>query len=326
MDYTATFHKKEGLKGREATSPRIIKFKFVFALIRPMKLGLLINRINYEEKQILKACEQIGVDLIQFNNQRTTFEISKEKNIDPPVDVFLQRSLSIIRSIYSTAILESKGYTVVNNSYCISKCADKLLTSLLLAEHGIPTPKTMVAFTPDSAEEIMTKSLSYPVILKPTIGSWGRMVAKLNDVDGLRAVLEVRENLGDAWQNVFYMQDYVDATKARKDAPTDIRVFYIGGQCVAAMGRYHGADEFRSNIAIGGTAKPYPITPEVEQLCGKIAKIFQGDILGIDLMESKDGLICIEVNGTPGFEGLMNATGINIGMKIAEYLKEKYGK
>lgn len=290
-----------------------------------MKLGLVINRINFEEKQILKACEKIGINVLQFNNQQMILDVSSQLNVDPPVDLFLQRSLSIIRSIYTTAILESKGYKVVNNYYCISKCADKLYISLLLSENKIPHPKTYLTFTPDSAEECIEKKLHYPVITKPVVGSWGRMVARLNDADAVRAVFEVKENLGDALQQVYYIQEFIDSSKARSDAPTDIRVFVLGDQVIAAMGRYHPQGEFRSNIAIGGTAKPYPITPELEKLALKIAKIFHADMAGIDLMETPKGYVCIEVNGTPGFEGLTNATGIDIGMKIATYLKEKYG-
>jgi lysine biosynthesis enzyme LysX len=289
-----------------------------------MKLGLMINRVNFEEKQIIKACEKQGIDPIQFNNQRISFDIAHQKNLTPEVDIILQRSLSLTRALYSTAILESKGYTVVNNYECIYRSGDKLLTSLDLAKNGIPTPKTGVAFTPEAAEEAIKSTMPYPIITKPVIGSWGRMVARINDIDALRAIYEVRENLGDAFQKIYYFQEYVDATKVRKDAPTDIRVFYIGGNVVAAMGRYHAADEFRSNIAIGGSAKPYPMSSELEKLTKKIAKVFHGEILGIDFIETETGYTCIEVNGTPGFEGLVHATNVNIGELIVDYLKKTY--
>jgi len=289
-----------------------------------MKLGLVINRINFEEKQILKACEQHGIEVVQFNNQRMTFDIAREKNLTPEVDLFLQRSLSLTRALYSTAILESKGYKVVNNYECIYRSGDKLLSSLDLARNDIPTPKTYIGFTPESAEEVIKEKMTYPIISKPVIGSWGRMVARLNDIDAVRAAFEIRENLGDAFQKIYYCQEYLDATKIRKEAPTDIRVFYIGGKVVAAMGRYHAQDEFRSNIAIGGTAKPYPMSNDLEKLTLKVAKAFKGEILGIDFIETENGYSCIEVNGTPGFEGLVHATNVNIGELIAVYLKSTY--
>lgn len=250
--------------------------------------------------------------------------LSSNKDIEPQMDLFLQRSLSLSRALYSTAIIEQKGYKIINSYDCIHISGDKLLSTLLLSKEGIPTPDTWVAFTPEESLEICEKNLQYPVISKPIIGSWGRMVAKLNDHDAAQALFEAKDNLGDIFQKIFYLQEYIDSTKVRADAPTDIRVFYLGGECITAMGRFRAKNDFRSNIAIGGSAKPYEITSEVEKLCKKIGSVFGGEMLGIDLMETEKGLTCIEVNGTPGFEGLMNATGVDIGEKIVLYLKANY--
>lgn len=290
-----------------------------------MKLGIVLNRVNFEEKQIIKACDAHGVQAVQFNNQNMSLSLTHQKDLEPQVDVFLQRSLSHTRSFYTTAILESKGYKILNNYYCVSMCGDKLHSSLLLGEAGVPTPKTYVAFSPDEALKTTNEKIKYPVICKPVIGSWGRMVAKLNDSDAATAIYEARDNLGDIFQQVLYMQEFIDTTKVRKDAPTDIRAFWLGDRIIAAMGRYHPPEDFRSNIAIGGSAKPYEITDKLQQFCKKVATAFKGEILGIDLMETENGWTCIEVNGTPGFQGITECTGINIGEKIVDYLKTKYG-
>ena len=289
-----------------------------------MKIGILLNRVKFEEKQIILACKKHGIDIEQFNNQRMILNLGKAKDIEPAVDVFLQRALSHSRGLYSTAIIESKGYPMVNNFNCLHISGDKLLSSLLMGKEDIPTPETWVAFKPDYALKAAEEKIHFPVICKPIIGSWGRMVAKLNDPQAAQALFDAKDNLGDVFQKIYYLQEFVDSTSYNKDAPTDIRVFYLGGKCIAAMGRYRGEKDFRSNIAIGGTAKSYEITPKVEKLCNKIGKVFDGEILGIDLMETKDGYTCIEVNGTPGFEGLVKATGVNIGEEIVMYLKEKY--
>jgi lysine biosynthesis enzyme LysX len=289
-----------------------------------MELGIVLNRVNKEEKQLLLACKKHNVRVNQFNNQRMTLNLEATKDIEPKVDVFLQRSLSLSRGLYTTAIIESKGYNIINSYDCIHKSGDKLLSTLILNKNDIPSPKTWVGFTADSALEISENELSYPVITKPIIGSWGRMVAKVNDRDSASAIFEAKDVMGNIFQKIHYIQEYVDTKDVREDAPTDIRVLYIGGNCVAAMGRYRTEKDFRSNIAIGGTAKPYDITPEVEKLCKKIADAFKGEILGIDLMETKDGYTCIEVNGTPGFEAVSRATNVDIGEEIILYLKEKY--
>jgi [lysine-biosynthesis-protein LysW]--L-2-aminoadipate ligase len=291
-----------------------------------MKLGIILNRVNFEEKQIIKACERLDLPVEQVNNQNLKLNLAHQKDLESKCDLFLQRSLSHSRSEYTTAIFESKGYRIINNSSCISNCGNKLLATCIMTKHGIPTPQTWVAFTPDEALEIAGKNLPYPVICKPIIGSWGRMVAKLNDYEAAQALFEARDVMGDIFQQILYIQEYIDTSKVRSTSPTDIRVFYIGGKCVAAIGRYRNEANFRSNISIGGTAKPYEITPEVEKICRTVASAFQGEILGIDLMETENGYVCIEVNAVPGFQGLSTTCNVDIGEKIVEYLKESYSK
>ena len=291
-----------------------------------MKLGLVLNRVNPEEKAIILAAKKHGVEVVQFNDQRLKLSINAEMDITPDVDVFLQRSLSHSRAQATTAIIENKGYKIINSTQCLEQTGNKLTSSLILTKNGIPTPATHVAFKVNSAIEIGEEELEYPYITKPIVGSWGRLVSKINDSSAAAAVFESRDVLGSPMQKIYYLQEFHDSTKVRKDAPIDIRVFYLGGKCIAAMGRYPKEGEFRSNISIGGSAKPYEITPEVDEVCQKIASAFGGEILGIDLMETKDGFTCIEVNGTPGFSGISKATGIDIGEQIVLYLKKKYEK
>jgi [lysine-biosynthesis-protein LysW]--L-2-aminoadipate ligase len=261
--------------------------------------------------------EQIKNDelFLQLNTQ-------KDPNIKP--DVLLQRSLSAIRAIYSTAILENKGYKVVNNHHAISVSGDKLLTNLLLEKNGVRTPKTFVGFNADTVLKSAGKELKYPFVTKPIIGSWGRMVAKIESYNHLSSILESKEVMGDLFQKIHYLQEFVDAPSLNPNNPADIRVFYLGGECIAAMGRYRPENDFRSNIALGGSAKPMEIDSEMVKICKKVAEAIQGEMLGIDLMQTDNGYVCIEINAVPGFEGITNATGINIGRKIAEYMKDKY--
>ncbi len=286
-----------------------------------MKLGLVINRVNPEEKAIIKACRKHGVDVHQFNDQRIQLSLNAEKDIQPEVDMFLQRSLSFSRGLYTTAAIENKGYKIINSFDCLHKTGNKLLTTLLLTKNNLPTPETHIAFKAKTAIKLAKEKMDFPFITKPIIGSWGRLVSKINDEDAARAVFESKDVMGSVYQKIFYLQNYIEPPE---NEATDIRVFYLGGKCIAAMGRYNPKNDFRSNIAIGGKAQPYEITDEMEQMCQKIAEIFNGEILGIDLMKTDDGYVCIEVNGTPGFAGITRATNINIGEKIALYLKENY--
>ncbi len=239
-------------------------------------------------------------------------------------DLILERSLSFLRGMYSCAILELKGYKTINSYECLNICGNKLLTTLELIKNDIPTPKTNIAFTEESSIEAIEKEIQYPAILKPIIGSWGRLIAKLDDHNSASSNLECRESMGNIFQKIYYIQQYVKRKHLEKDAPTDIRVFVIEDECVAAMGRFNPEKDFRSNIAIGGTAKPIEITEKVKKLSLAASKSVKGEIVGVDLMENDGEMQVIEVNGTPQFQGIQTATGKNIAGEIVNYIETKY--
>lgn len=288
-----------------------------------MNLGIVLNRVSFEEKQIIKACKKLGINVFQINNQRTFFELNTKQDLEKESDVILQRSLSLLRGLYSTRILETKGYRVINDYDSLHVTGDKILTSLRLLEHNIPTPLTYVAFTGKAALDNIETKLDYPLITKPAIGSWGRMVVKVENYNQALSTVESKEVMGNIYQKIHYFQEFIDSQALKKDAPTDIRAFYLGGEVIAAIGRYRQEKDFRSNVTLGGESKPYEITEEMQALCQKIAQAVGGEILGIDLMEIEDGFVCLEVNGIPGFQGLSTTTGVNIGERIAQYIKTK---
>ena len=297
-----------------------------------MKVGIVLNKVSFEEKEIILALEEKGHKVVQLNNQR--FYLPLVKSLDgrtedflkdiKDADVILQRSLSLTRGMYSSAILECLGKKIVNTYDTIRICGDKLLTSCKLVQHGVNTPMTSVAFTTESAIECIEKDIHYPAVIKPIIGSWGRMIAKLESKNMATAILEDRDTMGDIFQKVIYLQKFISKEDRPKNAATDIRVFYVDGKCLGAMGRYQQGDEFRSNIAIGGKGGKVDLTPEMEKTACKAAKAVGGDILGVDLMETNSGYTCIEVNGTPQFQGFSGTTGINPAKEIVEFLERKY--
>jgi len=226
--------------------------------------------------------------------------------------VILQRTVSYFRNVHSTAALEFAGHRVVNNFRSAWVCGNKLFGSLELIRHGVPTPRTRLAFTEDSARRAI-EDLGYPVVLKPVVGSWGRLAALLRDSAAAEAVLEDREYMFPLYQ-VYYLQEFV------KRPPRDIRSFVVGGETVAAIYRISGSGDWRTNTARGGSAQACPIGKELDELSLKAAEATGGEIVGVDLMESEGGLLVHEVNNTTEFKNTVPATGVDIPGLIVDYL------
>jgi [lysine-biosynthesis-protein LysW]--L-2-aminoadipate ligase len=226
--------------------------------------------------------------------------------------VVLQRSVSYFRNVHSTAALESAGHRVVNTFACAWVCGNKLFGSLALVRAKVPTPKTVLAMAEDSALRSI-EEMGYPAVLKPVVGSWGRLSALLKDQDAAKAVVEDREQMFPLYQ-IYYLQEFV------KRPQRDIRSFVIDGETVAAIYRYSGPSEWRTNTARGGKAEMCKITPELNELSVKAAEAVGGEFVGVDLMEGKDGLMVHEVNNTTEFKNTVPATGVDIPGMVIDYL------
>lgn len=224
----------------------------------------------------------------------------------------LQRCVSHFRGLHSTAALEAAGHRVVNTFSCASTCGNKVFVTLELARHGIPTPRTKLALSEDSALQTAS-AMGYPVVLKPAVGSWGRLAALLKDHDSARAVIEHREEMFPLYQ-VYYLQELV------RRPPRDIRSFVIGGRTVAAIYRISDGSDWRTNTARGGRAEACPVGKELDELSVKAAEAVGGEVVGVDLMETDQGLVVHEVNGTTEFKNTVPATGIDVPGLIVEYL------
>jgi len=289
-----------------------------------LHLTIICNKVSWEEKEIVKAARKKNIECDILLNQDLVLNLEKE-NFD--TDIFLQRSLSYFRGLYINAILENQGYRVINTFRCAQICGNKLLTTLELLKNKIPTPKAYCAFTKKSALEAL-ENLGYPAVIKPIVGSWGRLVALLKDRDFAVAVLEDRETLGQLYHKIFYLQEYIwkparDRYKFlsdREKSPRDIRVLVIGDQVVTAMYRYEIKDDWRSTATLGARSKTCKITPEMEDLSLKTTKVVDGEILGLDLMESDSGFIVQEINHTSGFKAASWTTGTDIAGRIVDYI------
>ncbi len=234
-------------------------------------------------------------------------------------DVVLVRCLSHSRAYYLTRWLESIGVRVVSPHRTIATCGDKLLTSAALQEAGVPMPRTRVAFTRESALAAI-EGMGYPVVLKPLFGSWGRLLARINDRHAAEAILEHKERLGSYIHGVFYIQEYVDKPGR------DIRSFVVGDDAtgyrtIAAI--YRNSDHWITNTARGGEAANCPVTPDIDQLSCAAAHAVGGGMVAIDLLEDRDGrlLIC-EVNHTPEFRNSIDTTGVDIPGWMVDHILE----
>jgi [lysine-biosynthesis-protein LysW]--L-2-aminoadipate ligase len=266
-------------------------------------LAILASRVRFEEKEIFAALESRSVPYTHLDTRQFAAGIGGPPGEAGHFDAALCREISLSRAYYSCLLLEAQGTVTVNRAEVIGACGDKARTSLLLAAAGLATPRTVVALTPEAALEAAEK-LGFPVVAKPLAGSWGRLVTVLRDRQEAQAVLEHRAALPGPQQHVVYLQELVDKPGR------DIRVLVAGDEVLGASYRYSA--EWRTGVAGGGTSRPCPLTPELTGLALGAAHAVGGGFLGVDLVESPDGLQVIEVNHTPEFRGFRSAHGDDI--------------
>ncbi|AEM38609.1 lysine biosynthesis enzyme LysX [Pyrolobus fumarii 1A] len=277
-----------------------------------MRIAIVYDHPRVEEKRLAEEARKLGHEPVLFNIDSLLFRLDSLERILGDVDVVLQRAVSYFKALESTRILEAAGYTVINNSLVQLNCGDKLLTTILLAKHGVPTPRAYAAFSRDTAVRA-AEELGYPVVVKPVIGSWGRLVARADSRESLEAVIEHREVLGPAYYKVHYVQEYV-----RKPL-RDIRVFVIGDEVPVAIYRVNER-HWKTNTALGAKAEPAPVTPELRELALRAAKAVGGGVLGIDVFEDPErGLLVNEINANSDFKNTERVTGFNMARAIVEY-------
>ena len=275
-----------------------------------MKLGVLYSRVRVEEKWIFEDLEKRGIPYEKIDDREAIF------NLDEPepwkaYDVVLERSISFGRGLYATHLLNAMGIPTVNMATVAATCGDKMATSAALSQAGVPQPRLRIAFTPESAIQAI-EELGYPVVLKPVVGSWGRMLSKINDRDAAEAVLEHKESLGSYQHSIYYIQEYI------KKPGRDIRSFVIGDRTVCAI--YRSSAHWITNTARGGLAQVCEVTPEIHAISLAAAQAVGGGVLAIDLLEDPDrGYLINEVNHTMEFHSTVPLTGVPIPGMIIDY-------
>lgn len=274
-----------------------------------MKVGILCSRVRVEEKLIFAEFERRGVAFERINDQDIVFDLNAGRY---PYDVVLERSIEHNSALYTLKILNDAGVPTINTYQVADICGDKFKTTQALVNNGVPTPRTRLAFTPAAAIQAI-EELGYPAVLKPCIGSWGRLIAKVNDRESAEALLEHKEILGSYHHSVFYIQEYIPKREGR-----DIRAFVVGGECIAAI--YRTSEHWITNTARGGKATNCPVTPALADICIGAAEAVGGGVVAIDVLEDTEGRLLVnEVNYTMEFRNSIDTTGVNIPSHIVEY-------
>lgn len=273
---------------------------------------ILYDQLRWEEKSLIETAKKKDIKLEVINCRENSIDLDKDE-FTYCDDIILQRCVSYYNNLHSTAAFEGLGAKMINSLYTAIMCGNKLFTHMELAKSGIAIPKAFCAFSNQSAMDILNKN-GYPKVIKPVVGSWGRMVALLKDKEAAEAVIEDREHMYPIY-HVFYFEEFV------KRPPRDIRCIVVGNKVVGAIYRYSGDNEWKTNMALGAKAEACKVTNEMEDLCLKAAKTLKGEILGVDLMESdENGLLVHEVNNTTEFKNTVRVTEIDIPSLIIDHM------
>lgn len=274
-----------------------------------MRVGLVYTLMRKEEILIREALERKGVEVLKIDDKRSTLSLAED--FSPSVDAVLIRSISLTHALVWAKYFEQQGVCTVNGFSTLDTCGNKYLTTLALLKNKVPTPNVTLALDPESALETIEK-IGYPCVVKPLVGSWGRLVAKINDRESAEALIEHKEAMKGLYNGVFYIQEYIEKPGR------DIRVLVIGDEAAGAI--YRKSEGWKTNTALGGIPEHCPLTPPLKKLAVAAAHAVGGGIVTIDVFETKDGLVVNEVNGVAEFGKSLDAYGVPIPEKIAHYI------
>lgn len=275
-----------------------------------VRVGIAYMVARWEEKALVAAARGLGAEPVLLHLPGLHLMLTEAPDGVP--GVVLQRSISHYAALTSTLALEAHGVRVVNSSSATAASNDKIWTASLLRRAGIPMPRTGVAWSSDEALRL-AEEIGYPVVVKPSNGSWGRMVARADDEEDLRTILEHREYMPQPEMKVHLIQEYVPKPGR------DIRVTVVAGRPVAAIYRY--SEHWVTNTARGGRAEPAPVEGELGELAVRAAEALGLEVAGVDLFEHPErGLLVNEVNPVPEFKNTVRVTGVDVAREIMEYV------
>lgn len=276
-----------------------------------LRLGILVSYIREEEKQILRAARERGIEPLPLFDRNLALNISAPTAADSGVDidVLLDRSVVHSRAGYTLWAMKRWGIPTLNTAEAVAICDDKAKASMVLEAAGIPSPKTFIAYSIESALEAC-KQLGYPAVLKPVTGSWGRLISRVNGPEQARSIIHQKNEHGSYLHEIFYIQEFIEKPGR------DIRVYVVGGEVIAAS--YRTSAHWITNAARGAVSVPCPVTPEIEELSLRACAVVNARLAGVDLIETPEGLKVIEINTGGEFKGLMTTTERDIAGAIVD--------
>lgn len=275
-----------------------------------MRLAILHTRLRVEERLLADALTARGVTPDLIDLRQVMFDIERPEHW-PDYDVVLDRSVSLTASLTTNRVLEHFSVRCINPADAIEICSDKLRTSMALVGAGIPTPRVTVATDPDAAMTAI-EAIGYPAVLKPTVGSWGRLLARVNDRDAAEAIVEHRATLGSVNHHVYYVQEHIDKPGR------DIRVFVVGGEPIAAIVRTSA--HWVTNTARGAKAAGLSIDSELADICRRAARCVNADVVAIDILECpRRGYLVSELNHSMEFRNSIDTSGVDIPGLVADH-------
>lgn len=275
-----------------------------------MKAAIICSLVRPEEKMLIEAFAKRGAPCEVVDDRGIKFDLHALESWKQ-YDVVVERCVSQSRARYILRALKLAGIKTVNTFDVVENCGDKFVTSQLLVQNHIPTPRTKLAFTPESALQAI-EEMGYPCVLKPVVGSWGRMVTRINDRDSAEGMLELRDVLGNYEAHIYYIQEYIHKPSR------DIRAFVAGDKTIAAI--YRSSEHWITNTARGGKAANCPVTPELDALCTAGARAVGGGVVAVDVLEDAErGLLINEINHTMEFRNSVAPTGVDIPGAIVDY-------
>ena len=288
-----------------------------------MKIAMLARNPNlYSHKRLVQAAEERGHVLDILNTTRCTVHIASHRptityNGDKldGYDAVIPRIGASITN-YGTAVLrqfEMAGVWSLNESVAIGRSRDKLRSMQIFAKYGLGLPLTAYANDPKQAEEIIRAVNGPPVVIKLLEGTQGIGVVLAETMSSAKSVIEAFRG---ANVNIL-VQEFI-----KEAGGTDIRALVVGGKVVAAMKRTGAADDFRSNLHRGGSAQIVKITPEERLTALRAAKHMGLNVCGVDMLRSNHGPVIMEVNSSPGLEGIENATGKDVAGQIIDFIEK----
>ncbi len=274
-----------------------------------MILVIYYSIMRWEEEQIARAFEKLGASHRAIDISREPIRIGHRSSEEPSIAI--QRSVSRAAALESTAALEGSGVRVINNSHSIAVSQSKIWCLSILARSGIPIPRSYASFGSEAVER-GAEGLGYPVVYKPSRGSWGRLISMARDPGELRILIAHREEIGpQALYGV--VQEYV------KKPWRDIRATVVGDHVISIyrINKRH----WITNTARGAEAQPAPEDPELEELAIRASRALGLEIAGIDIFEDPErGYMVNEANPVPEFKNVARVTGVDVAGIIAEYV------